>query len=103
MIIPLDEGEVSAWWNKLGREARGIQVLVRWVMVASSLFTLYTAGFGLLSALTQRSIHWVFMSFPIFLLFPMVSKNKGKVTWIDYLLALGAAGFRDLSCLDLGR
>ncbi len=59
-------------------------------MVASSLFTLYTAGFGLLSALTQRSIHWVFMSFPIFLLFPMLSKNKGKVTWIDYLLALGA-------------
>jgi TRAP transporter 4TM/12TM fusion protein len=59
-------------------------------MVASSLFTLYTAGFGLLSALTQRSIHWVFMSFPIFLLFPLISKNKGKITWIDYLLALGA-------------
>jgi TRAP transporter 4TM/12TM fusion protein len=68
----------------------GIQLLVKWVMVASSLFILYTAGFGLLSALTQRSIHWVFMSFPIFLLFPMLSRNKGKITFIDYLLAAGA-------------
>jgi TRAP transporter 4TM/12TM fusion protein len=59
-------------------------------MVASSLFALYTAGFGLFSALTQRSIHWVFMSFPIFLLFPLMSKDKGKVTWTDCLLALGA-------------
>lgn len=67
-----------------------MQILVRWVMVASSLFILYTAGFGLLSALTQRSIHWVFMSFPIFLLFPMISRNKGKITFIDYLLAAGA-------------
>ncbi len=72
------------------RLTRGTEILVRWVMVASSLFALYTAGFGLFSALTQRSIHWVFMSFPIFLLFPLMSKNKGKVTWIDYLLALGA-------------
>jgi TRAP transporter 4TM/12TM fusion protein len=70
--------------------SRGIGVLVRWVMVASSLFILYTAGFGLFSALTQRSIHWVFMSFPIFLLFPMLSRNKGKITLIDYLLAAGA-------------
>jgi len=70
--------------------SRGIGVLVRWVMVASSLFILYTAGFGLLSALTQRSIHWVFMSVPIFLLFPMLGKNKGKITGVDYLFAAGA-------------
>ena len=59
-------------------------------MVASSLFVLYTAGFGLLSALTQRSIHWVFMSVPIFLLYPMLVKNKSKITSVDYLLAAGA-------------
>jgi TRAP transporter 4TM/12TM fusion protein len=70
--------------------SRGIGILVRWAMVASSLFILYTAGFGLLSALTQRSIHWVFMSFPIFLLFPVLSRKKGKITSIDYLLAAGA-------------
>jgi TRAP transporter 4TM/12TM fusion protein len=67
-----------------------MQTAVKWVLVASSLFILYTAGFGLFSALTQRSIHWVFMSFPMFLLFPMLSKNKGKVTFIDYALAAAA-------------
>ena len=65
-------------------------MIVKWVLVASSLFILYTSGFGLLSALTQRSIHWVFMSFPIFLLYPMLSKTKGKVTFLDYLLAFAA-------------
>lgn len=67
----------------------GPNVLVKWVLVGSSLFSLYTAGFGLLSALTQRSIHWVFMSLPIFLLYPLF-KNRRKVTVIDYLLAMGA-------------
>jgi len=70
--------------------AHGIAGFVRWVMVASSLFVLYTAGFGLLSALTQRSIHWVFMSVPIFLLFPMFNRTKGRITWGDYLLAAAA-------------
>jgi TRAP-type uncharacterized transport system fused permease subunit len=59
-------------------------------MVASSLFTLYTAGFGLLSALDQRSIHWAFMSFPLFLLYPLFSKDKEKRRSIDYVLAVGA-------------
>ncbi len=72
------------------RVTAGVQLLVKCVMVASSLFILYTAGFGLLSALTQRSIHWIFMSVPIFLLYPMLAKNKGKTTWVDYLLAAGA-------------
>ena len=67
-----------------GKPKNGSQTILKWVMVASSLFILYTAGFGLLSALTQRSIHWVFMSFPIFLLYPMLSKNKGRSTFIDY-------------------
>jgi TRAP transporter 4TM/12TM fusion protein len=59
-------------------------------MVASSLFTLYTAGFGLLSALDQRSIHWIFMSFPLFLLYPLFSKDKEKRRSVDYVLAVGA-------------
>jgi TRAP transporter 4TM/12TM fusion protein len=67
-----------------------MKTAVKWVMVASSLFILYTAGFGQLSALTQRSIHWVFMSFPIFLLYPMLSKYKVKLTFLDYLLAAAA-------------
>jgi TRAP transporter 4TM/12TM fusion protein len=68
----------------------GTRVIVKWVLVASSLFILYTSGFGLLSALTQRSIHWVFMSFPIFLLFPRMSKTKGRLTFLDYLLSIAA-------------
>jgi TRAP transporter 4TM/12TM fusion protein len=51
---------------------------------------MYTAGFGLLSALTQRSIHWVFMSFPIFLLYPILKKKRGEITLIDGLLAVTA-------------
>ncbi len=62
--------------------------LIKWAMVASSLFTLYTAGFGLLSALDQRSIHWMFMSFPLFLIFPLFGKEKGKVRPIDYALTV---------------
>ena len=73
--------------NKL---AKGTKGLLKWVLVASSLFALYTSGFGLLSALTQRSIHWILMSLPIFLIYPALKRNKGKITWIDYLLAAGA-------------
>ena len=67
-----------------------LQTVIKWAMVASSLFTLYTAGFGLLSALDQRSIHWIFMSFPLFLLYPLFSKDKEKRRSIDYVLAVGA-------------
>lgn len=55
-------------------------MLARWVLIASSVFAMYTAGFGLLSALTQRSLHWVFMSAPIFLLYPTLKGNeKGRI------------------------
>lgn len=68
-----------------------LQSTAKWILVLSSLFAMYTAGFGLLSALTQRSIHWIFMSIPIFILFPMFKKGKGKMTLIDLLLAVLAA------------
>ena len=68
-----------------------LQAIAKWILVLSSLFAMYTSGFGLLSALTQRSIHWIFMSIPIFILFPMFKKGKGKMTLIDGLLAVLAA------------
>jgi TRAP transporter 4TM/12TM fusion protein len=68
-----------------------LQILAKWILVLSSLFAMYTSGFGLLSALTQRSIHWIFMSTPIFILYPIFKKRKGGITFIDGLLALGAA------------
>ena len=45
------------------------------LLILSSLFALYTSGFGLLSAMAQRSIHWLFMIVCIFLLYPV---KKGK-------------------------
>jgi len=61
----------------------------RIILVMSSLFAMYTSGFGLLSALDQRTIHWIFMAVPVFLLFPGRKKGKEKVAIIDVLLALG--------------
>ena len=66
------------------------KIMATVILVASSLFALYTSGFGLLSALTQRTIHWAFMASAIFLLYPL--RKKGRFHWFDILLALGAAG-----------
>ena len=60
------------------------------VLVASSLFALYTSGFGLLSALTQRTLHWAFMASAIFLIYPI--RKKKKINWLDIFLAACAAG-----------
>lgn len=59
------------------------------LLIASSLFALYTSGFGLLSAMSQRSIHWLFMVVCIFLLYP---RKKGGVIGVpDLILAVLAA------------
>ncbi len=65
------------------------KIMAAVILVASSLFALYTSGFGLLSALTQRTIHWAFMASAIFLVYPVRKKNR--INWVDILLALGAA------------
>ncbi len=59
------------------------------ILVASSFFALYTSGFGLFSALTQRTIHWAFMVSAIFLVYPI--RKKRRINWLDILLALAAA------------
>ncbi|CEP67995.1 TRAP C4-dicarboxylate transport system permease DctM subunit [Moorella glycerini] len=63
----------------------GAKTIATVFLVASSLFALYTSGFGLLSALTQRSIHWILMSAPIFLLYPARKESKGKISVFDVL------------------
>ena len=55
------------------------------LLIASSFFALYTSGFGLLSAMTQRSVHWFFMIVAIFLLYPM--RKSREVGVVDLLLA----------------
>lgn len=59
------------------------------LLIASSLFALYTSGFGLLSAMAQRSIHWLFMVMCIFLLYPW--KKEKHIGVLDLLLAALAA------------
>jgi TRAP transporter 4TM/12TM fusion protein len=56
------------------------------ILVASSIFIMYTSGFGLLSAMSQRTIHWAFMIAGIFLLYPW--KKGAKIGWFDILLAV---------------
>jgi TRAP-type uncharacterized transport system fused permease subunit len=52
--------------------------------LAVSLFTLYTAIFGLLTPVLQRSIHIALILVIAFFLFPLKQKNK-LLRLIDYL------------------
>lgn len=63
------------------RDYKGfLGILVTIIAVSASLFHLYTAQFGAFFALTQRSIHWLFMSVLIFLLYPATKKASLKKT-----------------------
>lgn len=64
------------------------------LLLAFSLFQLYTGIFGQYTAYIQRSIHLGFALTLIFLLFP-ARKRKGersKVAWYDFILALLSVG-----------
>ncbi|MDC3417309.1 TRAP transporter permease [Aquibacillus salsiterrae] len=63
--------------------------LVFLILIAFSLFQLYTGAFGVYTAYIQRTVHLGFALSLIFLLFP--SRRKGKknsVPWYDWLLVL---------------
>ncbi len=57
------------------------------IAIGMSLFHLYTAFFGELAGLIQRSIH---LGFAIFLLYIFVAPKKGmkKIGWYDYVFAI---------------
>ncbi|OLN23541.1 C4-dicarboxylate ABC transporter [Domibacillus antri] len=60
-------------------------------LLSFSLFHLYTAIFGMLTAQLQRSVHLGFALALIFLLFPARKKERGhqtKVAWYDIVLAI---------------
>ena len=60
---------VSGAWRYLVDNRGRLSELIAWlVLVSSSLIFLYTAGFGSFSTLTQRALHWTFMSVSVFLL-----------------------------------
>ena len=72
--------------------------LVSGIALAASLFHLYTAAYGLLSAMYQRSIHWMLMGTLIFLLYPGTKKrSRLKIDWWDFVLA----GLTILGCMNI--
>jgi len=58
--------------------------LIFWISIIFSLFQLYTAGFILLTAMIQRTVHLSFVLVLIYLSYPL--KNK-RLRWLDYTLA----------------
>ncbi|OGL59572.1 MAG: hypothetical protein A3I72_03520 [Candidatus Tectomicrobia bacterium RIFCSPLOWO2_02_FULL_70_19] len=60
------------------------------VLAAASLFHLYTAGYGVYAGTVQRSVHWMFMSVPLFLLYGVKgTRRRGEApTLLDGLWAL---------------
>lgn len=72
------------------RELKGtLGIMVMAWGVSTSLFQLYTAGFGLLEPRLQRSIHLTFLMPLAFILFPATSRSpKDRATLLDLLLAV---------------
>jgi TRAP-type uncharacterized transport system fused permease subunit len=68
---------------------RSSKKIANFMLLISSLFALYTSGFGFLSAMAQRSIHWLLIVIPIFMMYPAKGKN-GKIAWYDAILAIVA-------------
>jgi TRAP transporter 4TM/12TM fusion protein len=62
--------------------------IIVWFMIVGSLFHLYTGGFGLLSTMSQRSLHLMFMMVPVFFLFASSAKGAKKLPWYDILFGV---------------
>jgi TRAP transporter 4TM/12TM fusion protein len=59
-----------------------------WLMIIGSLFHLYTGGFGLLSTMSQRSLHLMFMMVPVFFFFASNPKGAKKLPWYDIVFGV---------------
>ncbi|PKL02894.1 MAG: hypothetical protein CVV55_02120, partial [Synergistetes bacterium HGW-Synergistetes-2] len=81
------------------RELEGWQYwVVAGIALAASLFHLYTAAFGLLSAMYQRGVHWMFMGSLIFLIYPATkNRPKNKIDFWDWILA----GMVVVGCMNI--
>lgn len=70
-----------------------IAKVVFFILIAFSLFQLYTGAFGQYTAYIQRTVHLGFALTLIFLLYPARKKGKKKsVAWYDYILVLLSIG-----------
>lgn len=108
MTQPLDDKKLQELEEKFDPEMRFRAVvppalqLVKWLLIALSVFHFYTAGFGLLRETTHRGVHLAFVLGLIFLVFAASRKalenpkphslmNPGGVPVVDWLLGLACA------------
>ncbi len=58
-----------------------LHILVKWLLIISSVIFFFTGGFGSFSTLTQRALHWLFMSTAAYLMLESKYKvfNIGKI------------------------
>ncbi|MCM3714332.1 TRAP transporter permease [Alkalihalobacillus oceani] len=80
------------------RKLTGVSgLIVTLIAISFSLFHLYTAQFGLLMQVKQRSVHLAFLMVLIFLLYPALKKSNQVrptvVDWIGAIMSLAAAGY----------
>ncbi len=72
--------------------------VVAGIALSASIFHLYTAAFGLLPAMYQRGVHWMFMGSLVFLLYPATkSRPKNKIDLWDWVFA----GMLVAGCLNI--
>jgi len=70
--------------------------LVAWIALAvaiyGAVYHLYEAGFGSQSELQLRSMHWAFISFIAYLLYPATRRSpRNRISVLDGILAVAAA------------
>ncbi len=88
--------------NKQEGSASIVAQLVRVVAIGMAFFQIYTAQFGLFSALVQRSIHLAFACTLVFLLFPISKKYGRAYPWRLRLIDWGLAAAAILALAHLG-
>ena len=87
--IAIGEQEAEAVLAKYDTESRyrkyagGMSVLITAIAVAMSSFHMYTAGFGTLMSMKQRSVHLTFLFLLTFFLYPANSKSLKRMTIFD--------------------
>ena len=88
-------------------------VIVKWLLIASSIIFFLTCGFGSFSTLTQRALHWLFMATAAYLLLETKTIAGKTVKFVFVLAALVTSlyvlitwrqrifGIGEISSLDL--
>lgn len=88
---PAEPDEFSGRTRRMGESFWGR--VIRIVAVILSLFHLYTAGFGALSVIKQRSMHLGLVLFLIFLWFPASKKRSSRLKMSPDSVFLAVLGF----------